>query len=186
MTLYDETVEALFRRELVGQPAGDPGGDTVLGISMRSHPPSRGALEAAFWARVATVRETHGDLLHDPETRLIAARIYRLRYWDECRCSELPPALRVCVFDCAVNQGAGVAIRLLQRALRVKADGIIGTGTIGAAHQVRDVLAVARNFMARRAKRYSETAGYAAWGVGWHDRLFEVYGTAYDVHRRDA
>lgn len=42
-------------------------------------------------------------------TKERALELYRAHYWDEIDADELPPALALIAFDCAVNQGAGWA-----------------------------------------------------------------------------
>lgn len=105
-----------------------------------------------------------------------ATEIYRLEYWDRMRCDDLPPAIAVLAFDCAVNQGAGTAARLLQRAAKVKADGVLGPVTLRACHA--DARNVALRYAAKRAKRYASTSGADVNLDGWLFRLFEVFSVA--------
>lgn len=53
-------------------------------------------------------------------------------YWRDAKCDRLPDGLDLAVFDCAVNSGAGRAIKLLQKALGIEEDGIFGPQTLGA------------------------------------------------------
>lgn len=62
-----------------------------------------------------------------------AKTIYRRDYWNVCHCDDLPDALAIAVFDCAVNQGPGRARRLLQISLDVVVDGNLGPKTLAAA-----------------------------------------------------
>lgn len=89
----------------------DPGGITKYGISKKSYP--------------------NVDIFN--LTREGAEEIYRRDYWNKCRCDDLPPECAIATFDCAVNQGPETAIYLLQKALGVKQDGIIGRITLKAA-----------------------------------------------------
>ena len=132
----------------------DPGGLTNWGISSRSYP----SLD---------IRNL---------TRDDAASIYKKDYWDAVHGDELPGPLAVAVFDSAVNQGAGTAKRMLQIALNVDADGIIGPRTIKAAHD-GGLDAVVR-FLAERAVRYHETMrdvpGLNVFAHNWYFRLFSL------------
>lgn len=65
-------------------------------------------------------------------TRAHAELLFRQDYWDPCRCDELPPGLAIAVADAAYNQGPRTAGALLQRALGVTQDGIVGDKTIRA------------------------------------------------------
>ena len=65
------------------------------------------------------------------------AAIYRAGYWDAVRGDDLcaaSPEIALAVFDCAVNSGPGRAIRHLQTALGVTADGGFGPKTLEALH----------------------------------------------------
>ncbi len=129
----------------------DQGGLTKFGISQRQYP--------NLDIRNLTIEQ--------------ACQIYQNDFWDCCKCSDLPPRLAVCVFDACVNEGQGTAVRMLQRSIKVIDDGIIGPGTIGAAHTVTDALV---RFMAERAFMYSHTKDFETDGHGWLSRLFIIYG----------
>src|ERR1051326_2925202 len=101
-----------------------------------------------------------------------ARRIYETDYWNKCRCDSLPARLAVCVFDAAVNEGQGTAIRMLQRAVKVLDDGMIGPSTIAAAHSVSDALT---RFLAERAFMYAHTLDFETEGHGWMSRLFIIH-----------
>ena len=96
----------------------DPGGATMKGVTHKTY--------ADYLGRAVT----HDELREIPEEHL--ADIYRKRYWDTCRCSDLPDGLDLVVFDTAVNTGPAQAARLLQRIVGVPADGGIGPKTIAA------------------------------------------------------
>jgi lysozyme family protein len=127
----------------------DPGGETRFGISKRAYP--------HLDIKTLTLEQARG--------------IYRADYWDACRCDDLPAALRLMVFDCAVNQGAEAAQRFLQEAAGVKVDGDIGPKTLAAAQKP----GVAREFAVIRAWRYEINRNEDAYGKGWFRRLFDIY-----------
>jgi len=129
----------------------DPGGETRYGISKRAYP----AVEISKLS---------------PDD---AKAIYRRDYWDACRCSELPAAVALAVFDAAVNQGVGVAARLLQKALVLAEDGVLGPATMGAARAARPDEIVTRMVVARW-DRYQHTANAATYLRGWTHRLFRL------------
>lgn len=139
----------------------DPGGETKYGISKRSYP----HLDIAS----LTVDE--------------AGEIYRADYWNKVRGDELPPALALCVFDTAVNMGVHRAILLLQRSLGVSADGRLGPVTMNAAKA--SGAEVVDDFMARRAKRYSELSSVSVFGRGWYRRCFAVHRAAIALEKSE-
>ncbi len=136
----------------------DPGGPTKYGISLRF---LKGIVP---YATTITI----WDL--SPET---ATDLYREHFWNVCSCDALPPGIDLVVFDCAVNQGPRTARKLLQRALGVEDDGYFGPVTLQAVLDA-DPIDTMLDFLARRAKRYAETANFDRYGRGWMRRLFEV------------
>lgn len=130
----------------------DPGGETNFGISKRSYP----------------------KVDMKSLTREGAVAIYKRDYWDAPGCADLPPALAVALFDCAVNQGAGIAPKLLQRALGVNADGVIGPRTLRAAHAADPMEAVVQ-FLGWRLRRYAFTANSSTYMRGWSNRVLYLH-----------
>lgn len=111
----------------------DPGGETKWGISKRAFP--------------------HLDISR--LTFMEASVIYRVNYWDAAKCDDVhPPYARLAVFDCAVNQGVGVATGLWEQAR--------GSG---------EALPI---MLALRALRYARSVNFARYGKGWMKRLFLI------------
>lgn len=134
--------------------ANDKGGETNFGISHRAYP--------------------NEDIKGMTEAR--AREIYQRDYWQACHCDELPSPLAIAVFDAAVNQGVNAAVRMLQIALDVAVDGLIGEKTIRAAFQAGG--AGVRRFLAQRMARYARTimrdASQEAFIENWSDRLMRL------------
>jgi lysozyme family protein len=99
----------------VNDPA-DKGGETNLGVTK------------AAWA------EYIGRPVADGEMRALTVDavkpFYKSRYWDRCKCDDLPAGVDYMVFDFAVNAGVGQSAKFLQRAVGATADGAIGPNTI--------------------------------------------------------
>jgi len=106
----------------------DPGGETKFGISKRAYP----QLDIAS----LTLEQAHAIYLRD--------------YWHLCKCDELAPDFALVVFDCAVNQGAGTALKL-----RALSSNLV-------------------DFQAERALRYAQNANFDRYGRGWFRRLFNI------------
>lgn len=152
----------------------DPGGLTKWGISLRFLRSLR-----RFGMKVA---DLNGDGLINGKDILDMSeaqchRLYYDHFWAEVDANELPDGVSLLVFDCAVNQGPGRAKRFLQKAARVKADGIIGPITMRAIHSASPCQLM-RDFSVRRALHYSGLATFVVFGTGWLNRLFDVYGFA--------
>ncbi len=84
-------------------------------------------------------------------TKKETAAIYRSTFWDACKCGLLPSGIDLAVFDCAVAEGPERAVRLLQEALNVKTDGLIGAVTLAAVRSARPE-AVLAAFIANRMR----------------------------------
>jgi len=109
----------------------DPGGETIWGITKRDHP--------GAWANGRPTLE-------------MAREIYRKQYWIPAGCDDLPDGYDLLTFDSAVNQGVRPAVLMLQKALRVKIDGVVGPQTVMAAQSTgREGMALA---LSERAHRY--------------------------------
>ena len=126
----------------------DKGGKTKYGISQKSYP----------FIDIASL------------TIDKAKEIYKKDYWDRCKCDFLPDALSVAVFDFAVNSGVKTSIKVLQQALGVKADGIIGNQTIGAANRL-PLRKVLDDFMWRRLLYLIKLKDFKYFGGGWTSRV---------------
>lgn len=133
----------------------DPGGKTKWGLSTR------------FLKKIGIKKV-------DIVTRDMMISIYSNYFWLPCKCDKLFPYLSLAVFDCAVNQGVPRAIKILQKTLGVKVDGIIGPKTLSAASTIRSQLAL-RDYMARRAVHYSSLIKIIRYGLGWFRRLFDIH-----------
>jgi lysozyme family protein len=150
-TVFDQAVGFVLKERIEGgyvNDPRDPGGETNFGISKRAYP------------KVKIADLTEED----------AIEIYKRDYWDAAGCDDLPPKVAVAVFDAAVNQGVGIAKRLLQRAARVTADGIIGPKSLKAIQGVdEDELVV--QYLGWRLRRYAFTANASTYMRGWANRV---------------
>lgn len=129
----------------------DKGGETKYGISKKSYP--------------------NEDICNLTIDR--AKYLYKRDYWDRCKCDFLPDALSVAVFDFAVNSGVKKAITLLQESLKVKADGIVGNQTIGAANRL-PLSKVLDDYLWRRLIYLVKLKDFKYFGNGWTDRVNRV------------
>lgn len=143
----------------------DPGGETNLGISDRRD------------GRIDGMADIDGDHVPDVAianlTKADAAAIYRRDYWDACKCNQLPAPLAVFLFDTAVNCGNRAAVRMLQRAIGVKDDGVIGPVTLGKCTTL-DAHKAAERFAEARMNHYRALPTFGVYGKGWTRRVQDV------------
>jgi lysozyme family protein len=161
--MFARAVEIVLREEVGPEPDGgynhkptDPGGETKWGIAKRFHP----------------------DLDIKALTKDAALALYDVEYWRPVKGEQLPWPLSLCVFDAAVNQGVDAAKKLLQKALDLPQDGLLGPATLKKANTVFLPGLVSR-YMALRALRYTGTRGFDVNGRDWMIRLFNVTREAY-------
>lgn len=141
----------------------DPGGPTNRGITLGVF---------AAWRKRTVTKASRAGLLRDLKAIDAATvrEIYRRRYWDLSHADALPAPLALMHFDAAVNHGVGTAIRFLQEAVGVTADGEIGPETRRAVAQgpLADTLAA---YAAIRARRYRALPHFWRFGRGWLRRV---------------
>jgi len=135
------------------RPVTDSGGLTRYGIAQKSHP------------GIDVAKITRSD----------AEAIYRRDYWTALKADLLPPALALLLFAAAVNAGNVHAVRLLQRAVGVTQDGVIGQETLLAVRRHASPLELRVRFNLYWLKSYAELARvkpfYQQWLDGWTRRV---------------
>ena len=103
--------------------------------------------------------------------------LYKARYWDACKCDDLPRGVDYAVFDSAVNMGSSRAAKLLQAALGVTADGAIGRATIAAA-TAADPVELLEAFSQGKEEFYKSLSTFQTFGKGWLNRVAHVQDAA--------
>lgn len=159
---------------LVDHPS-DPGGITKWGISLR------------FLRSIGI--DINGDgVINGKDIRSLTEeqveKLYYDYFWAKCHCDFLPTGVDLAVFDAGVNQGPNRAKRFLQKALKVKVDGVVGPITLAAANKA-DPTELLGEFMVRRAIHYSGLTNMIIFGLGWFRRLFDIHRQALRVSRSD-
>ena len=130
----------------------DPGGETNWGITKRTAQANgyQGSMRAM--------------------TREQAYKIYYSAFWLRYQCDKMPEAVAYQFFDAAVNHGLGNASRMLQRAVNVADDGIIGNMTIAAIKKMA-ISDVIMRLNAERLEFYCKLSTFATFGKGWIRRV---------------
>lgn len=99
-----------------------------------------------------------------------AKGIYYEDWWLELGMENFHPALAYQMFDAAINHGMRNASKILQRAVGVGADGVIGPGTRRAVESMTldDVLMM---FLAERLEFMTGVGTWDSFGKGWARRI---------------
>lgn len=159
----------------------DKGGKTNWGIT-------EATLSAAFKVGIVSHNNIKDLTVEEAKT------IYKVNYWDKCKCDDLPKPLDLYVFDTAVNCGVGTSAKFLQEVINkavganiLAVDGIIGAMTIGAvegwlsrykADCTFPVLFLCNLFMDRRLQYYSnivaKNGSQLVFLRGWLNRVLKL------------
>jgi len=161
---FDDCLPVILASEggFVNDPH-DPGGPTNLGIT-------QGTL-STWLGRPATVADVQALT---PQT---VAPIYQKDYWDAAHCGDCPAGVDLMVFDTAVNQGGGLAIRTLQAAVGVAVDGVYGPAT-AAAVEAADPATTVGAIAAARDAYYRSLPDFPRYGNGWLARVARTQAAA--------
>ncbi|HEY5289118.1 MAG TPA: glycosyl hydrolase 108 family protein [Caulobacteraceae bacterium] len=134
----------------------DPGGPTNLGITQQTL--------SGWLGHPATVADVQGL------TQATVEPLYETEYYNAAHCQQLAAGVDLMIFDEAVNQGVGRAIRSLQQAVGVTADGGFGPITLAAAQAAKPVDTINRVHDIRAAF-YRGLSDFDIFGVGWISRI---------------
>ena len=110
-----------------------------------------------------------------------AKLIYQSEYWDRIDGDRLPASIALLVFDAAINNGIGHAVRWLQQAALVAQDGVIGPATLTAINTMvakpDGTAELCAELLAQRLVFMTSLPTWKSFGLGWARRLFRLpYG----------
>jgi lysozyme family protein len=153
---FRDCLELVLKHEggFVNHPK-DPGGMTNLGVTKKvwedwiGHEVDEKAMRAL--------------------TPAIVASMYEMKYWRTSYCEKLPRGLDLLVFSMAVNAGSGRSVKLLQDAIGVVADGVIGPNTMARINEA-NVETLIDSFSEARRQFYRGLKTFPVFGKGWLSR----------------
>lgn len=147
--LFTDWVNTVFTFE--GCYANDPndkGGETYMGCCRKYYP------NLKVWESLDKFRYPKDKRKYVPneeELREIVA-VYYNRYWKAVNADAFKnKELALCIADCAVNCGVSASVKMLQRIIGVKVDGICGEQTVATANIKKQLL---RRYVEARIEYY--------------------------------
>ncbi len=99
-----------------------------------------------------------------------AKELYKRDFWDKNNLESFHASVQYQMFDAVVNHGRGNAARMLQRALYVADDGIIGNQTLAAYKKMSENDILLR-FLAERLEFMTKISTFDRYGRGWSMRI---------------
>jgi len=161
-TVFDSAMEYMLANEGGhSDNPDDPGGETYMGISSVKHP------------ELDVTGLSHKEA-HD---------FYFSNYWKPYRAAGLPDKVAIKYFDTLVNFGPYSAALILQYSLmdcgvgHIKADGVVGSRTVGAAYQVDEDLllpAMCANQLRRYLGKITHNPKLKTFLNGWSRRAYRL------------
>lgn len=159
MTTFDKAIEFVLESEGgISEDPNDPGGLTNFGISQRAYP-------------AVNIRRL---------SREDAIGIYKRDYFDAIHGDALPPAIAILLMDTAVNQGVAAAVRILQCAVGVRTDGVMGPQTLQAVAST-SLSKLTAELVARRMNTYGLNPAFTRYGLGWSRRVAQCHQLAMET-----
>ena len=142
----------------------DPGGATMKGVTLSVY---------QAWKGNSHISKEDLRNISDQEV----ADIYKQNYWDKVKGDDLPSGVDYAVFDASVNMGVGRASKLIQTAVGVPADGVIGNQTVQAIKNAnpKDLI---DKFSAEKDAFYKSLPTFGTFGKGWLNRVAQVKTTS--------
>ena len=153
MSVFDAIIERLMKHEggYVNHP-NDPGGETMYGVTKR----------------VAQAHGYFGDMRKLPKST--AKAITEKSYYKAVKGDQLDRLIAWQLTDAAYNHGNRQAVKFLQRAVGVTADGLIGPRTLAAVAEM-DKNDVVFLFLAERLEFFTNLSIWQTFGKGWARRI---------------
>lgn len=150
---FQDALKRVLQHEggYVNHPS-DPGGETNYGVTKAT---------AQKYGYKGSMKDIPMDVVE---------RIYKNQFWDALDCDNFPFAVAFQLFDAGVNHGLLNARKILQRALGVKDDGVIGSITLTAIRK-QPQFALINLFNAERIQFYTRISTFNAFGKGWMNRI---------------
>lgn len=172
---FDASLELVFKEE--GGFQDDPNDRGNRLPDGRKGCTNMGITQAA-WEEYVGQKVTMDDM--KALTKDDAKIFYKKRYWDVIKGDILPIGVDYAVFDTAVNMGTARAVKLLQRALGIGEDGLIGPETLTAIDQLNP-RTLCTDYCDARLAFYQQLPDFGRYGKDWTQRVADVEKAAFSM-----
>lgn len=136
MANFEEALKTTGRNEgAYANNHADHGGETYAGISRNNWPNWAGwmIVDKVTGYGHPTIHQINDGIKANPDIQSMVDNFYRKNFWDVNKLDLInDQQIANSVYDFGVNSGTGRAAKLLQQAVGVTVDGIIGNHTIAA------------------------------------------------------
>lgn len=147
----------------------DPGGPTNYGITIYDYRKYVNPNASAADVKAMRIDE--------------AKSIYKAKYWDAQRCSELESGVDYAVFDYGVNSGVGRSGRILRRVIGLPDNTSIVTDEVIAVSRAMQAATLVSLICDERLRFLHSLKTWPVFGNGWGRRVAEVKQYALSIAR---
>jgi lysozyme family protein len=143
---------------------GDPGGATWCGLTWRAY---------NAWRKSKGLPTQFVRRATDDEIK----QIFHDEYWELARCDDCFDGLDLMLFDIAINTGPAAANKMVQRSLRVKADGWFGLETLAALEKITSMderKSLIKSVASQRMSFWHALRTWRLFSSGWSARGVDI------------
>lgn len=162
------TVTESFEGGYVDNPH-DPGGATLKGVT-----------QGSYTAWLAHRGRPNAPVKNASDADIQA--IYREQYWNAVRGDDLYDGLDLVLVDTGWGSGPVTAIKFLQRAIGLTADGWFGVKTLAAVKQRWNSRTLIETLCSTRLAFFQSLPTWRYFGVGWTNRLNGIRTKALEMN----
>jgi len=176
--IFSYISKIIFENEgIYSNDPDDPGAETFMGISRKYHPNWPGWKYVDELKEQGIINKIDENFIKNSKLYNLVLDFYFVNYWKKLHLDVLDFNLAILLFDSAINLGKKTAVKLLQRILGVKDDGIIGTQTLGAIKNFENDELLKEKYKLKRIEHYInlcyKNKNLRKYLLGWLNRVLK-------------